>query len=130
MLVVCAGGGGIPVTVDESGALRGVEAVIDKDLSAALLARLLGADFLLMLTDVEAVERNWGTRLAEPIRQATPDDLVPEEFASGSMAPKVEAARRFVALTGRTAAIGALADAALIVRGEAGTTVSPASVRG
>ncbi len=129
VLVVCAGGGGIPVTVDGSGALRGVEAVIDKDLSAALLARLVGADFLLMLTDVAAVERNWGTRLAEPIRRATPDDLAPEEFASGSMAPKVEAARRFVALTGGTAAIGALADAERIVRGEAGTTVSPASVR-
>ena len=70
VLVVCAGGGGIPVTVDESGALRGVEAVIDKDLSAALLARLVGADFLLMLTDVAAVERNWGTRLAS--RSAAP----------------------------------------------------------
>ena len=129
VLVVCAGGGGIPVTVDRHGALRGIEAVIDKDLSAALLARLVGADFLLMLTDVAAVERNWGTPLATPIRWAAPEDLVPEEFAAGSMAPKVEAARRFVSLTGGTAAIGALADAARIVRGEAGTTVAPASVR-
>ena len=68
VLVVGVGGGGIPVTVDEQGALRGVEAVIDKDHLAALLARELGADALLLLTDVPYVERNHGTRLAHPIR--------------------------------------------------------------
>jgi len=112
------------VVVDADGALYGVEAVIDKDLSAALLARLLEADALLMLTDVPAVERDRGTPEAAPIRQATPAELRTLPFASGSMAPKVEAACRFVEAGGRVAAIGALEDAAAIVRGEAGTVVA------
>jgi carbamate kinase len=124
VLVICAGGGGIPVIVDDAGALFGVEAVIDKDLSAALLAQLLEADALLMLTDVAAVERGWGTSEAAPIRQATPAELRTLSFASGSMAPKVEAACRFVEAGGRLAAIGALDDAAAILRGEAGTVVT------
>lgn len=126
VLVICVGGGGIPVVVDEAGGLRGVEAVIDKDLSAALLARLLGADLLLLLTDVPAVERNFATPAAEPIRRARAADLRALALAPGSMGPKVEAACRFVEATGGTAAIGALEDAAAIVRGEAGTIVSPA----
>jgi carbamate kinase len=126
VLVVCVGGGGIPVVADEDGALRGTEAVIDKDLAACLLAVLLEADFLLMLTDVPFVERAWGTPDAEPIRLATPEELRPLEFASGSMAPKVEAACRFAEKTGGRSAIGALGDAAAIVRGEAGTTVAAA----
>jgi carbamate kinase len=124
VLVICAGGGGIPVVVDDGGALFGVEAVIDKDLSAALLARLLAADALLMLTDVAAVERGWGTPEAAPIRRATPAELRELRFAAGSMAPKVEAACRFVEAGGRLAAIGALDDAAAILRGEAGTVVA------
>ncbi|HVN62752.1 MAG TPA: carbamate kinase [Gaiellaceae bacterium] len=124
VLVICAGGGGIPVVVDDDGALYGVEAVIDKDLSAALLALLLEADALLMLTDVPAVERDRGTPEAAPIGQATPAELRTLAFASGSMAPKVEAACRFVEAGGRVAAIGALEDAAAIVRGEAGTVVA------
>jgi carbamate kinase len=125
VLVVCVGGGGIPVVVGGDGALRGVEAVIDKDLSAALLARLLVADFLLMLTDVAAVERDWGTAKARPIRRAAPEKLRALAFAAGSMGPKVEAACRFVEATGGRAAIGALEHAAAIVRGEAGTLVAP-----
>ncbi len=124
-LVVCTGGGGIPVVLDERGRLHGVEAVIDKDLAGELLARSLGADTLLMLTDVDAVMSGWGTPEARPIRRTTPAELRSLEFASGSMGPKVEAACRFVERTGGTAAIGALEDATAILAGEAGTTVSP-----
>jgi carbamate kinase len=124
VLVVCVGGGGIPVVADQHGALHGTEAVIDKDLAASLLAATLDADLLLMLTDVPAVERAWGTAMAEPIRSATPEQLRELEFAPGSMGPKVEAACRFVETTGARAAIGALGDGVRIVRGEAGTTVS------
>jgi carbamate kinase len=122
-LLICAGGGGIPVTVDAAGTMRGVEAVIDKDLTAALLARRLDADLLLMLTDVDSVHLDWGTANERPLRRARAAELRELEFASGSMAPKVEAACRFVDATGRRAAVGALADAARIVRGEAGTQV-------
>ena len=104
--------------------MRGAEAVIDKDLSAALLARLLEADFLLLLTDVAAAERDWGTPASRPIRHAAPSLLRTLDFASGSMRPKIEAACRFVEDTGGTAAIGGLDEAAAIVRGEAGTLVS------
>ncbi|HEV2356850.1 MAG TPA: carbamate kinase [bacterium] len=121
--VICAGGGGIPVAIDEAGAIRGVEAVIDKDLSAALLARALRADALLMLTDVRAVHRDWGTPQARPITRATPGELRQTAFAAGSMGPKVEGACRFVESTGGFAVIGALEDAATMLRQEAGTTV-------
>ncbi len=122
VLVVCVGGGGIPVVADGHG-LRGVEAVIDKDLSAALLARQIDADFLLLLTDVSAVERGWGTPAARPLRRASPELLRRLDLAAGSMGPKVEAACRFVEATGRPAAIGALEEAAAILEGEAGTVV-------
>ena len=122
-LVICAGGGGIPVAVDEAGAIRGVEAVIDKDLSAALLAAALHADALLMLTDVAAVYTDWGTPAARPIRSAFPAQLRRLNFPAGSMAPKVEAACRFVEATGGVAGIGALDDAAAILQGQAGTLI-------
>jgi carbamate kinase len=122
-MVICAGGGGIPVTVGADGRLRGVEAVVDKDLTAALLARRLDADLLLMLTDVDAVHLEWGRTGDHPLRGAAVDQLRAMTFASGSMGPKVEAACRFVEATGRNAAIGALADASAIVRGDAGTMV-------
>jgi carbamate kinase len=122
-LVVCTGGGGIPVAVDDAGTIRGVEAVIDKDLSAALLATDLRADALLMLTDIAAVETDWGTPAARPIRQATPEHLRRLHFMAGSMGPKVEAACRFVEATGGMAAVGALQDASAILRGHAGTVV-------
>jgi carbamate kinase len=137
VVVVCAGGGGVPVVREAGGGLRGVEAVIDKDLSAALLARDLGADALLMLTDVDAVHAGWGTPEARPIARASPRTLREFAFAAGSMAPKVEAACRFVGtgaprpLFVRTdrlpvrpfAAIGAMADVSAILRGEKGTRV-------
>jgi carbamate kinase len=126
VVVVCAGGGGIPVVIEAGGALRGVEAVVDKDLTAALLGRSIGADLLLLLTDVAAVERRWGTPEAEPIRRATPDELRRERFATGSMAPKAEAACRFVEETGNRAAIGALADAVEVAQGARGTSVERA----
>ena len=122
-LVICAGGGGIPVAVDAAGGIRGVEAVIDKDLSAALLATALRADALLMLTDVPAVYREWGTPDARPIHEVTPAELRALTFAAGSMGPKVEAACRFVGATGGIAVIGGLDDAAAMLRGGAGTTV-------
>jgi carbamate kinase len=124
-VVVCTGGGGIPVVCDERGWLGGVEAVIDKDLAAELLARSLGATFLLMLTDVDGVYRNWGTPEARLINRTTPAELRSLEFASGSMGPKVEAACRFVEATGGNAGVGALERAAEIIAGLAGTTICP-----
>jgi carbamate kinase len=129
VLVVCAGGGGIPVVFTPSG-LTGVEAVIDKDLSAALLAEKIGADFLLMLTDVAEVEAGWGTPAAHPIRHASPAELRGMDFAAGSMGPKVEAACRFVERTGGRAGIGRLDQAAAILRAEAGTIAASAGYEG
>jgi carbamate kinase len=125
VVVVCAGGGGIPVTVGADGALRGVEAVIDKDLSASLLACDLGASALLLLTDVAAVETDWRTPRARRIKEATPEALRVLRFEQGSMAPKIEAAARFVERTGGRAGIGALEDAPAVLAGEAGTTIRP-----
>jgi len=122
-IVVCAGGGGIPV-IAEGRRLRGVEAVIDKDLTAALLAEMLGAERLVLLTDVPYVERHWGSAAAEPIRQATPASLREMMFAPGSMGPKIEAACRFVERTGGEAAIGSLAELAAVARGHAGTQIA------
>ncbi|NNG06065.1 MAG: carbamate kinase [Inquilinus sp.] len=124
VLVVCAGGGGIPVIETPSGGLAGIEAVIDKDLAASLLAAALGAEALLLLTDVDAVQAGWRTPAARPIPRATPATLRGHRFEPGSMAPKVEAACRFVETTGGVAGIGALADAAAILAGEAGTMVA------
>ncbi len=122
-VVVCAGGGGIPV-VRDAGRLRGVEAVIDKDLTAALLAEALGADRLVLATDVAYVERGWGTPAAEPIEAATPAALRRSSFATGSMGPKVESACRFVERTGGSCSIGALSELAALVRGGAGTQIA------
>jgi carbamate kinase len=124
-VVVCAGGGGVPVVRNESGRLTGVEAVVDKDLATAVLAEALEADALLMLTDVPAVQRGFGGPDPEPILRASPAELRRENFAAGSMGPKVEAACRFVELTGGLAGIGALADAPLLITGKAGTVVTP-----
>jgi carbamate kinase len=125
VLVVCAGGGGIPVVRAEDGTYEGIEAVIDKDFAGALLAQSLHADAFLMLTDVDAVYADWATPNAWPIRRASPADLTAHWFPSGSMGPKVEAACRFATNTGGFAAIGSLADAGRMLRGEAGTIVSP-----
>jgi len=123
-LVICVGGGGIPVVTTPSGAIHGVEAVIDKDLAAALLATSLGSDALLLLTDVDAVYTNWGSANAQPLRQASPNQLRQYSFAAGSMAPKVEAVCRFVEQTGGVAGIGQLGEAIAILEGRAGTVVT------
>lgn len=124
-VVVCAGGGGVPTVRNEKGQLQGVEAVVDKDLTASLLAEALEADALLLLTDVPRVMRDFGTPEAEEITNATPIELRAEDFPAGSMGPKVEAVSRFAELTGDMAAIGALEDAAAILEGTAGTIVTP-----
>jgi len=122
VLVICGGGGGIPVVVGDDGGLRGAEAVIDKDLTAALLAASLHADALLLLTDVDAVYADWPER-TRPLRETTPAELRALAPAPGSMGPKAEAACRFVEETGRTACIGALEDARRVLEGSAGTRV-------
>lgn len=125
-LVICAGGGGVPVTADpETGALDGVEAVVDKDLTAALLAEDLRADFLLILTDVPCVYEHYGTPDQRPVPRATPAGLRRGEFPDGSMGPKTEAVARFVERTGGLAAIGALDAAYEIVHGRSGTLIRP-----
>ena len=123
-LVLCAGGGGIPVVAgaDDDGT-QGVEAVIDKDATAALLARDLRADVLLILTDDTAVQLGWGTPAARTVRRATPHDIGEHAFPAGSMGPKVEAACRFVAQTGARAAIGRLDDAPALLAGTTGTQI-------
>lgn len=124
VIVICAGGGGIPTVRREDGSLVGVEAVIDKDLASALLARELKADALLMLTDVDAVYRDWGTPDASPICRITPQALCELDFAPGSMGPKVRAACEFVEQTGGMAGIGQLSDALAILDGGAGTVIA------
>lgn len=123
-VVVCAGGGGVPVVRTEAG-LRGVEAVIDKDLTAAVLAEEVEADRLVLATDVPFVERAFGTPLATAIPLATPCDLRGEQFAAGSMGPKVDAACRFVERTGGEATIGALSEIKALANGIAGTLIVP-----
>lgn len=123
VIVICAGGGGIPVVQRPDGSLVGVEAVIDKDLAGSLLARSLEAEAYLMLTDVEAVMEGWGGPDPRPIARATAAELRQRDFAAGSMGPKVEAACDFAEATGCPAYIGRLADAAAMLAGRAGTRV-------
>ncbi len=111
VIVICAGGGGIPVINLDSGGVIGVEAVIDKDLASSLLARQLSADMLLMLTDVDAVYLDWGTPKARPLGQVQASELSAAAFAAGSMGPKVEAAIAFASEAGKPATIGRLEDA-------------------
>lgn len=127
VLVICAGGGGIPVAYlpDGTNTLVGAEAVIDKDLASELLARKLGAELFVMATDEEGVYSGWGTAGQSLLRCVTPAELRAHDFAAGSMGPKVEAAIRFVQSTGKRAAIGRLEDIERIVAGEAGTNVVP-----
>ena len=128
-VVICAGGGGIPVMYTDEAVpagkqLVGVEAVIDKDLASALLAKDLKADALAIVTDVDAVYVDWGTPDQRAIRRATPEALMGTEFAAGSMGPKVRAACSFVEETGGLAAIGSIEDTPALLRGEAGTIVT------
>ncbi len=111
---------------NEKGLWSGIEAVIDKDLASSQLARELKTDWLLMLTDVDAVYSGWGTAHSEAIREITPSKLAEMSFQLGSMAPKVTAASTFVLATGGRAGIGRMQDAAAILAGEAGTTIASA----
>ena len=124
-VVICAGGGGIPIVYPSSGPgpLVGVEAVIDKDLASELLAEDVAADLLVMATDVDGVYLDWGTTRQRRLDRVTPEELAGYQFAAGSMGPKVEAAARFAAKTGGRAAIGSLTDIAGIIAGTAGTNV-------
>jgi carbamate kinase len=124
-VVICAGGGGIPTmfTSTEPRDLTGVEAVIDKDLASQLLAREVGAQLLVMATDVDGVYADWGTPDQRRLERVTAQELRAQPFAAGSMGPKVDAAARFVEQTGQRAAIGALVDIEAIVEGRAGTQV-------
>ena len=126
-VVICAGGGGTPV-VEENGSYQGMEAVVDKDLAASVLAQSLQAEALLILTEADAVYLDWGTPKARALRTATADDLRPLAVPDGAMGPKAEAAIQFVEMTGHPAYIGALRDAPAILRGEKGTHIAPAAV--
>jgi carbamate kinase len=126
-VVICAGGGGIPVVADGPGRLRGVEAVVDKDLASARLACDLRADALVLATDVQAVFLGFGTRSSRAVTLAHPDALLARhraEFGAGSMLPKVVAACDFARTTGRPAVIGGLADIEAMVGGTGGTRIS------
>jgi carbamate kinase len=126
-IVICTGGGGIPVMYQTGNGnrLTGIEAVIDKDFASGLLAQEIHADLFVMATDVNGVYLDWGKPSARLIRKTTPRQLKRSTFPAGSMSPKVEAACAFVEKTGRKAAIGALTDIQAIVNGDAGTTVHP-----
>lgn len=121
-LVIAAGGGGIPVVRADDGRLHGREAVVDKDKTSAVLADALGADRLLLLTDVDAVYVDWHTPRQRPLHELSPTQLARYDFAEGSMAPKVAAACRFAA-PGRVAAIGALDEGAQVFAGNRGTQI-------
>lgn len=124
VVVICAGGGGIPVAYDDERKLFGVEAVIDKDLASGLLARGLDAEMFVMLTDVPSVYVDFGTQKQRAIRAAHPDAIEALDFAAGSMGPKVKGACKYVRETGFKSAIGQLSDLAAIMSGKAGTLIS------
>jgi carbamate kinase len=121
--VICAGGGGSPV-IEADGGLRGVEAVVDKDAVAGLLAAQLGADLLVLLTDVPAVVDGYGTPAARPLGRVTVAELAAMSFPPGSMGPKVDACVRYATETGKVAVIGALDDLPEILDGRAGTRIT------
>jgi carbamate kinase len=124
LTVILAGGGGVPVTAGPAG-LRGVEAVVDKDFTAALIATELHADRLMMLTDVPAVYVDYGTPAERPLHHITAWDLATLTVPAGSMGPKVDAARRFVETTHTQASIGSLDEAPAVLEGSAGTQITP-----
>ncbi len=127
-VVICAGGGGVPTTRDPvTDLIVGVEAVIDKDLASAVLARDLGADLLVIATDVEGVYVDWRGPAQRLIARAHPDALDPDGFPAGSMGPKVRAAAQFATETGGNAVIGSLRDIDEMFAGTAGTLLSTAS---
>ena len=127
-LVIACGGGGAPIYDDPVKGWEGIDAVVDKDLAAAVLARDLGATLLLILTDVDAVYANWGTSQQQPLRRLTADAAAEMDragaFGEGSMAPKIRAAIDFARRTGGRAIITELRCGREAVRGEAGTTIT------
>jgi carbamate kinase len=125
VVVICAGGGGIPTMYarGEDRRLVGVEAVIDKDFATSLLSRELDADLFVMATDVDGVYVDWGTPDQRRLDRVTPEELRATPFPAGSMGPKVDAAAEFVEATGKRAAIGSLEQLDAIVAGTAGTSV-------
>ena len=125
-LVICSGGGGVPVCKNEKGILEGIEAVVDKDLTSTVLAKQLKADALIIMTDVDAVCVNFGKPDQKKIHNATPDAINSLDFPAGSMGPKIDAVADFVEEGGQYAAIGSLYDLAEIVEGTAGTRISKA----
>ncbi|WP_108773597.1 carbamate kinase [Cutibacterium namnetense] len=125
VMVVCAGGGGVPCVYDEDGTLHGAEAVIDKDLASAELAVRVDADLLVIATDVAGVFRNWGEPGQERIEQMHAQEALNTEFAAGSMGPKVKAACNFALATGKRAVIGSLEDIQGLVAGTHGTAIIP-----
>lgn len=127
VIVICAGGGGIPVVEREDGSLIGVEAVVDKDFASSLLARQLGADMLLLLTDVDGVYTKFGTPAARRLETVSCNDISASDFAAGSMGPKVGAAIEFAEATGKPAGIGNLENALAIVRKASGTLIIAAA---
>jgi carbamate kinase len=128
-VVVCSGGGGIPTIRRTDGTLEGVEAVIDKDLTAALVAQEIGADLLVIATDVDSAVTDWGTAHARPIGEVTTSEMraiaKDQGFAAGSMGPKVEAVTRFAERAGGTGIITSLARISAAVEGHLGTRVIP-----
>ncbi|CAN5538595.1 carbamate kinase [soil metagenome] len=129
-VVICAGGGGVPVVRDVStGNLVGVEAVVDKDHTSSVLALDLGAERLIIVTDVAAIFEGWGTDTPRALATVHPDALEAMDFPDGSMGPKVAAACRFARRRDGVAVIGALDDLPALLTGDAGTVVTTAHPR-
>lgn len=122
-MVIASGGGGIPVIRNEQGKLEGSEAVIDKDMSASIMADELDADALLILTDAPSIALDWGTPDQKEIKEVSPEKLKEYSFAKGSMGPKVEAVCRFANTGKGFGAVGRLEDALDILNGKAGTII-------
>lgn len=131
-IVIACGGGGAPIYDDPVKGWEGIDAVVDKDLAAAVLARDLGASLLLILTDVDAVYADWGTPRQRPLSRLTADEAELMDragaFGEGSMAPKIRAAIDFARRTGGRAIITELSRGREAVRGEAGTTITAEKV--
>jgi len=126
-IVVAAGGGGIPIVRDESGRIKGIEAVIDKDRASALLAKLIEADALVILTGVDYAYINFGRDNQKELKELTVKEgrelMEAGHFAKGSMLPKIESAIEFVSLTGKEAIITSLENVDLALKGESGTRI-------
>lgn len=123
IIIICAGGGGVPVMRNEQNKLIGLEAVIDKDRASNVLAQAINADAFIMLTDVESVQTNFNQPNSKAIKKAAPEQIMRFHFAEGSMGPKVEAACDFVRSGGQYAAIGALSELENIITGASGTHI-------